>query len=40
MQKPEGSEKTQWLNEIAVERFVNSIIDKIHSDTNINFHEL
>ncbi len=40
MEKPEGSEKTQWLKEIAVERFVNSIIDKISSDTNINFHEL
>jgi len=40
MQKPEGKEKAQWLREIAVERFVNSIIDKIHSDTNINFHDL
>lgn len=40
MQKPQGEEKMQWLKEIAVERFVNSIIDKISSDTNINFHEL
>lgn len=40
MKEPEGLEKTQWLREIAVERFVNAIIEKIHLETNINFDKL
>lgn len=40
MIEPNEIEKQQWLNELAVERFVNTIIEKIKTETSINYHEI
>lgn len=34
------TEKDIWKKEIAIERFVNSIITKIHQETGINYNEI
>ena len=40
MEVPKGEQFNVWKNDLAVERFINSIIKKVELETGINYNNI